>query len=157
MEVLSKNFYFFIKIENAMMKLKKTLLIVGLLIVIVTFFAPLSHSCKSISGSDEEFVSTTKFGFEKITYYISLFFIILIIYKSYFGKSTYVPMLFYTLIGGFITVFINTIGQAGLGRPCGDSPTQFQNLLYLSHILIITSCFIQLVNNHKFLKAHQNN
>lgn len=112
------------------------------------FFLHFFHSCK-VSDGPEEFITTKQYGSETFTYYLSLIFIVIIISDSHLGKGSYIRTLSLSFIGGIITLFINWIGEAGFGRPCGHSPTQFQNLLYLAHLLIITSCFINIFNKQE--------
>lgn len=119
---------------------KNILIIIGILIVTISYFLPLTTSCEETNGP-EEFISTTQYGFETFNYYVSTIFIGLIIIASYLGRGSYIVSSILVLLGGSITLFFNWIGQAGWGRPCGHGPTQFHHLLYFSHILIIIACF----------------
>ena len=128
--------------------LKNTLLLIGILVVLVSYFLPLTTSCEESNGP-EEFVTTKQYGYETFNYYLSTIFISLIIASSYLGRSSYVITIILVLLGGIITLFFNWIGQAGWGKPCGYGPTLFSHLLYFSHILIIIACFDNLTNKRK--------
>lgn len=127
---------------------KNILLIIGMLIVAISYFLPLTTSCEVTNGP-EEFISTTQYGFETFNYYVSTSFICLIIAVSYLGRGSYLFFSIFVLLGGSITLFFNWIGQAGWGRPCGHGPTQFLHLLYFSHLLIIFICFNNITDKRK--------
>lgn len=130
------------------LKLKYILLILGLILILFTFFSPLSHSFK-VSYGPEEVTSTTQYGFEKITFYLGLFFIIFIIGSSYFGEGSPIALILFTLIGGSLVYFINSLRTAGWGKPCGESPTLYQDILYFAYLMIVISCFIHQLTKNK--------
>ncbi len=101
-----------------------------------------------VSGP-EEAISTSQYGYNKVTYYIGLLFIALIIASSNAGKGSLILSIGFTIIGGGIIVFFHWVGQAGWGKPCGHYPTQFQNLLYVGHLLIIFACYINIFQNRR--------
>jgi len=121
-------------------KPKNLVLIIGIILVVLCYFLPLTTSCKATNGP-EEFIQTTQYGFETINYYISTIFILLIIAGSHIGKGSYIATSIFVLLGGGISLFSAWISIPGWGEPCGDTPTLFYYLLYLSHILIIIACF----------------
>jgi len=127
---------------------KNLLLMVGIVIVAVCYFLPLTTSCKESNGP-EEFISTTQYGFETFNYYVSSIFIGLIIAASFIGRGSFTITIILVLMGGIITLFFNWIGQAGWGRPCGHSLTNYSHLLHFSHILIILACFDNLARKGK--------
>ncbi|MFN5845270.1 MAG: hypothetical protein ACK46O_06110 [Flavobacteriia bacterium] len=125
---------------------KKILLLTGIAITVFGLFLPLYTTCEE---TDEGFVNVSILGKDYFTYYLSLLFLSVIVLSSYFGKGSLAAVIAMTLLGGGITLFYNWIGQAGWGRPCGHSPTQFQNLLFLGHIMIIISCFMNISSRKK--------
>jgi hypothetical protein len=143
------------KIDKTTFNYNNILLFVGILIVVISYFLPLTTSCKQTNGP-EEFISTTQYGYETFTYLLSSVFILLIILASYLGNDSYILTIVLVLLGGSITLFFNWIGQAGWGAPCGHKPTQFQTLLYFSHILIIVMCFDKIASSRKNRKANDN-
>ena len=120
------------------------LLFIGVLIVVTSYFLPLTTSCKELLGSNK-IIPTTQYGYDTDNYYVSSFFIILIIAASFLGKGSYILTMILVILGGFFTVLSTWSDQTGWGRSCGFSSTQFLHLLYCSHILIITACF----ENHR--------
>ena len=122
------------KIDKTKFNYNIIFLFVGILIVAVSYFLPLTTSCEQTSGP-EEFISTKQYGYETFTYFLSSVFILLIILASFLGNGSFILTSILVLLGGIITLFFNWIGQAGWGAPCGHSSTQYQTLLYFSHIL----------------------
>jgi hypothetical protein len=125
------------------LKSKKILLTVGVLIIIISFFLPLTTSC------EDEYLLTTQFGFETQSYYLSIVCIVFVIALSHSKVGTLFSIIFFTIFGGVITIFFNEIGKAGWGKACGHSPTQFMILLYFGHILVVIECLIHFIKIRK--------
>jgi hypothetical protein len=136
------------KIDKTKFHYSNIFLFVGILIVVISCFLPLTNSCEETS-EPEEFILTSQYGYETFTYLLSSVFILLIILTSFLGKGSYIITSILVLLGGSITLFLNMILLAGWGRPCGHFPTLFQFLLYLSHILIIVSCYNTIATHRK--------
>ena len=136
------------RIDKTTFNYNKILLLVGIFIVVISCFLPLTTSCKQTNGP-EEFISTTQYGFETFTYLLSSVFILFIILASFLGNGSYILTIILVLLGGSITLFFNIILLAGWGRPCGHFPSLFQFLLYISHLMIIVSCFNNIAINRK--------
>ena len=123
-----------------MVRPKNLTLLVGIILLVLSCFLPLTTSCRATNGP-EEFITTTQYGFETFNYYLSTIFILLIIAGSHISKGSFIATSIFVLLGGGITLFSAWINIAGWGAPCGNSPTMFYYLLYLSHILIIIACY----------------
>ena len=119
---------------------QKILFFIGLLIILVCLILPLYITCEE--KKYEEFIQVVVLGKDYFTYYLSLFFLVIIFFIGFKRQNSMSTVLILSIIGGGITLFYNWIGQAGLGKPCGYSPTKFQFLLYLGHLMIVVSTMI---------------
>lgn len=126
---------------------QNALFLIGISIVFSCYFLPVTTSCKFIDGP-EEIIETVQYGSMQMTYYLSFMFLILIYVLSLSRNNTGIifTIIFSVLFGGVI-LFFNGIASAGWGNPCGHSPTNYQRLLYLGHVLIVIGCIIKSFRN----------
>ncbi len=123
------------------MKVIKVLLFyLGVFITLICLILPLYTTCEV--RKNEEFIQLAVLGKDHFTYYLSLFFLGVILYTAYVRQNSITVVLILSIIGGGITLFYNWIGQAGFGKPCGHSPTKFQYLLFLGHLMIVVSSLL---------------
>ena len=112
----------------------------GVFISLICLILPLHITCEV--RKNEEFIQLAVLGKDHFTYYLSLFFLGVILYTAYVRQNSITLVLILSIIGGGITLFYNWIGQAGFGKPCGDSPTNFQYLLFLGHLMVVVSSLL---------------
>lgn len=126
---------------------QNVLFLIGISIVFSCYFLPVTTSCKFTDGP-EEIIETVQYGSMQMTYYLSFMFLILIYVLSLSRNTTGIifTIIFSVLFGGVI-LFFNGIASAGWGNPCGHSPTNYQRLLYLGHVLIVFGCIIKSFRN----------
>jgi hypothetical protein len=128
--------------------LKKTLIAVGLLIIVISCFMPFTTSCKQGNGP-EEFIVTTQYGFDSLIFYSSILFLFFIVTPSFFGHSNYAYLTIMIIFGGVFVLFFRLVSEPGWGKPFGYSPTQFQNILFLGELLIILGGYINIYISNK--------
>ena len=114
-------------------------LISGSLIILSCSFLPLFTSCKVVK---DEIIATSIDGLHSFTYYFSLVFVFLVYLSGRLNMFMQTALL--AIIGSSLTFFLNKMGKAGFGAPCGDSPTNYLILLYLGHFLITVSSIIRI-------------
>ena len=123
------------------MKVIKVLLFyLGVFITLICLILPLYTTCEV--RKNEEFIQLAVLGKDHFTYYLSLFFLGVIFYLAFIRQNSITLVLILSIFGGGITLFYNWIGQAGFGKPCGDSPTNFQYLLFLGHLMVVVSSLL---------------
>ena len=128
--------------------LNKTLIAVGLLIIVISCFMPFTTSCKQGDGPDE-FIPTVQYGFDSLIYYLSVLFLFFIVTPSFFGQSNYTYLSIMLVVSGGFVLFFRMVSEPGWGLPCGDSPTQFQNIFFLGELLIIFGGYINIYTSNK--------
>ena len=116
-------------------------LISGSLIILSCSFLPLFTSCQF---ENDKIIATSINGFNSFTYFFSLLFVFLVYLSG--KRNTYMQTAILAIIGASLNFFWNTIGKAGFGSPCGNSPTNYLILLYLGHFLITLSSIIRIYN-----------
>lgn len=125
-------------------------LISGSLIIVISSFLPLFTSCKVVK---DEIIAISVNGLDSFTYYFSLLFVFLVYLSG--KRNTYMLTAIFALIGASLTFFWNTIGKAGFGSPCGNSPTNYLILLYLGHFLITLSSVIRIYHKKAILQENE--
>ncbi len=119
---------------------KNVLLFIGVFISLICMILPLYTTCEVLKN--EEFIQIAILGKDHFTYYLSLFFLVVIFYLANVRQNSITVIVVFSIIGGGITLFYNWIGQAGFGKPCGYSPTKFQYLLFLGHLMVVVSSLL---------------
>jgi hypothetical protein len=85
--------------------LKKTLIAVGLLIIVISCFMPFTTSCKQGVGPDE-FIPKVQYGFDSLIYYLSVLFLFFIVTPSFFGQSNYTYLTIMLVVSGVFVLFL---------------------------------------------------
>jgi hypothetical protein len=120
------------------------LLLIGSIIIISCFFLPLSESCELINIGKDEFRNTQKYGYELFTYQLSFIFIFFIVFFCFNRENKFKHLIISVIIGGILTTLSGFMDSLSMGGPCINAPTNYQNLLYIGHIIVIISSFIRL-------------
>lgn len=133
------------KINLKRNRINNFIFLIGIIILIAALFLPLWTTCES--SEEHEFITVFRYGYQSPLYYASLMgltFIVLMVLLAddsmgMIAVLTVAPLLF------IITVLAEWISPAGFGRPCGNSSTNYQYLLYLGQTLIVSSSFLRIV------------